>query len=90
MNLKKVFPITLLSAVFGFWFFSLLQMLIPIAGWETLTFPVTIDASTKMMFLASTILLAATSFVMGLEKLGAFSIIAIKLHLRENQSMNLE
>jgi hypothetical protein len=76
--------------LFSFWFFSLLQVLIPIAGWGTPTFPVAIDARTRMMFLVSTILLAATSFVMGLEKLGAFSHIAIKLHLREDQSVNLE
>lgn len=88
MGLKKIVPIIFFSVVFGVWFFSLLELLIPITGVGTPTFPITIDVNMKTMFLTSTILLAATSFMMSLERLGTLSHVVSKLHRRhKNQSI---
>jgi hypothetical protein len=88
MGLKKIVPIILFSVVFGVWFFSLLEMLIPITGRGTPAFPITIDVNVKTMFLTSGILLAATSFMMGLERLGTLSHVVSKLNRHhKNQSL---
>jgi hypothetical protein len=73
MNLKEVLLYLFLSVVFSIWLSLLLAVYIPTTSWGTIAFPLSIDSTLKTMFLVSTVLLMATSVLIGMEKLGILS-----------------
>ncbi len=75
MGLRKIVPIIFFSVVVSVWLFSMLAVLIPLTNWGAPTFPLTIDANMKAIFVASTVLLASALFLMSMEKLGILSRI---------------
>jgi hypothetical protein len=81
MDLKKILPYAFFSIVLSAWFFSLLMVYIPTTSWVTPTFPLTIDANMKTLFLALTVLSALTSMLMGLKVMGKLTQISKKLRL---------
>jgi hypothetical protein len=85
MDLKKTLPYVFLSSLFTVWLLSLLAVYLPTTSWVTPTFPLTINSSMKTMFLVSTVLLTLASFLMGMEKLGMLSHIAILLGHRKKE-----
>jgi hypothetical protein len=85
MGLKKVLPYLFLSVLFTIWLFLLLAVYIPTTSWGTPTFPLKIDPNLKTMFLASTVFLVLTSFLMSMEKLGLLSRIASFLGYRRKE-----
>jgi hypothetical protein len=81
MSLKKKFLYSFFIIILSTWFVSLLVLSLSTSIWGTRTFPLTINAYVRTIFWVSTVLASSTSFLIGLDELGALS--ALKNHIKQ-------